>query len=85
MSRFPSLEVLPSQNSWTLALCLDFRTSVSPLIAVAPTELSDVWKSQVNAQCAARLPNGADIPLPFEKGTKETPSEVAKHLADYKV
>lgn len=55
MSRFPSLEVLPSQNLWTLAPCLDFRTSVSPLVAVAPTELSDVWKSQINDQRAVQL------------------------------
>lgn len=57
MSRFPSLEVLPSQNLWTLAPCLDFRTSVSPLVAVAPTELSDVWKPRINDGRAVRLRN----------------------------
>lgn len=43
MSRFPSLEVVPSQDSWPLAPCPDLRTSGSPLVAAAPTELSDVW------------------------------------------
>lgn len=67
MARFPSLEVLPSQNSWTLAPCLDFRTSVSPLVAVAPTELSDVWKAQISDRCAQHTPKSPGPRWPWQR------------------